>query len=351
MHSFRKLIAFLLATLVFGWVVLAADQKGDEKAPAEPEAVEQEAEAEEPAQQAEEAEETKDGPPKITPKPEWQVKDNGLPYVSARAEGIAKKTALSPNLVPNPSFEKGRYWPYEWEACDKFGVMWARGGTDGKRYIKLDTMIIEAQWLPWNMKVIEEWGKLNERTKGKPQSVPRDPVPTPPNKQPCTAPYYDTVGGLHGVHYKGPFVKAKRGAIYRVMVDARADTVGGPGAFVWFKGFMDETRRMEGGMTTLKRNAYRYQCKLHGLGKQWKRFAWEAHPALSKSTYKNKPTQPDWYQVQLYGYWGPGIYEFDNVRLDIIGYEEVAHTIANQPKPKKLKTSKPKRDDGGFPVF
>jgi hypothetical protein len=302
---------------------------------------------------SEEADSGEMKPPEgVTPDPAWQIKPDNIPYASAKMAEICKLTAYSPNLIPNASFEEGRYWPYEWEPVDNLCSYWETGdASDGRRFIRMDTLVLESTWLEYNLKVLQIAEELAAKTKGKPQSVPQDPRPKPPPKVYDTAPYYASVGGLHGVHYKGPFFKCQPGAIYRVIVDARADTKGGPGAFVWFKGFIDEHRKMEGGMMTLKRNAWRCQCKLHGLEKNWKRFAWLAHPARSKSTYMNKPVQPEWLQVQLYGYWAPGFYDWDNVRVDIVGQEDIQHTAENQPQPKKLKTSPPKRTEDDFPVF
>ncbi len=64
-----------------------------------------------------------------------------------------------------------------------------------------------------------------------------------------------------------------------------------------------------------------------------------------------KPVQPEWYQIQIYAYWPSGIYEYDNVRMDIVGYEEIVHTKENQPEPEKPETEPAEGMDGEFPIF
>jgi len=259
--------------------------------------------------------------------------------------------AISGNLVLNSSFEEGKWWPYHWEPTDRLGVFWAEGGTDGKRCIKINTNLVEAQWLPFNAAIITNIRKLEERTNNGAQKLAQCPLPTPPAPGPTTAPYYDTVAGLHGIHYKGPFFRCEPGAIYRVTVDARATTIeGGPGAKIWFKGFVDETLKTTEGVQTIKRELYKREISLNGLGAEWQRFSWVAHVAKSKSTWDGKRVQPTWLQPQLYAYWSPGTYWWDNLKVDIIGYEEFEVRTFEKGVTPVIKEP-PKRMEGDFPVF
>ena len=216
--------------------------------------------------------------------------------------------------------------------------------------MKFNTDLVEAQWLPFNAKIITGIRKLQERTNWRAQYLDKCPLPTPPDPWPTKAPFYDTVAGLHGIHYKGPYVKCEPGAIYRVTVDCRVDKAGG--AKVFTKGFIDQTRQTTEGVQTLKRNAYRAPLSLHGLSTRWHRFSRVLNPARTKSTYGAKPVLPEWLQVQLYSYWPPDNYYWDNVKLEIIGYEEIGNPDAgDDPKEIELKMEKLKTMDGDFPVF
>jgi Zn finger protein HypA/HybF involved in hydrogenase expression len=257
--------------------------------------------------------------------------------------------AISKNLVPNGSFERGRWWPYLWEPVDRLGSFWVEGGTTGRRCMKFNTDLVEKQWLPFSSKIITSIRKLQERTGGRAQQLDHCPLPDPPKPKASTAPYYDTVAGLHGIHYKGPYIPLQPGAIYRVSVDVRCEPHGGAKVFV--KGFYDQERKTTEGLQTLKRNAYRAPMSLHGLNTKWKRFARIFRPARSKSTYKGHPMQPEWLQVQLYSYWPPGNYWWDNVKLEIVGYEKIDMPgMKAREKPQRIEEG-PKGTDDGFPVF
>jgi hypothetical protein len=198
------------------------------------------------------------------------------------------------------------------------------------------------------------------------------------------------VGGNHGIHYRCEFIRVAPGAIYRLSLDARNTCGGEPMVFV--KGFFDRPRMndtfeprapsahtdthsmrrteflnspyrvhlcaakppvvkdmmTESGEQVLKREIYRVERTLHGSDGEWRRFATVFHPALSKSTVEGKPKQPEWLRVELYAYWPVGVYEFDNVRLEIVGHEEIQPPPAPAKEPEK--PAKPLKDDE-FPVF
>ncbi|MFP4026321.1 MAG: hypothetical protein ACLFWL_00830 [Candidatus Brocadiia bacterium] len=257
---------------------------------------------------------------------------------------------ISKNLIANHSFEKGRWWPYKWEPVDRLGSFWVKGGSHGKRCIKMDTRISEKQWLPFNGKIITNIRKLQERLNWRAQFVLKKcPLPDPPKPQFTSPPHYDAVGGLHGIHYKGPFIRHRKGAIYRVTVDARVKQQGGAKVFV--KGFIDQKMKTTEGIQVIKRNAYRAPMGLHGLGRKWKRFSRILHPAKSRSTVEGKRLEPQWIQVQLYSYWPVGVYYWDNVRLEIIGFEKEEFDNFSKHKKIEVERESPKRMEDDFPVF
>ena len=284
----------------------------------------------------------------------WRIAPDGVLYADRMSHDVMQKKVLSANLVSNPSFEQGRYWPRNWEPVDRLGTLWVKGGSQGKRCVKLDTNIQDAQWVAWNSKVIIAVRELSEKTPGGAQSLPTNPLPDPPERQPTAPPYYSTVAGLHGIHYRSDYIRLKPRAIYRFSVDSRCDDVvtgGSVARKVFVKGFFDQRMKSETGKeVVLKRNAYRARIDLGQPGDKWKRYAFVFHPARSKSLRKGKPIQPEWLQVQLYAYWPPGSAYFDNVRLEIVGYEEL-----QPPAPKQGKTTQarpePKLTEDEFPVF
>ncbi len=278
------------------------------------------------------------------------IAPDGVRFASEAVRDLMKKKPLSGNLIRNASFEKGKYWPEGWDPVDRLGTHWMDGGTHGKRYVRLYTKMLDAQWVLWNEKVLAIVKEARKKTEGKPQTLPKNPLPDPPKPVLSKPPYYDSVGGISGIHYRSDFIPCKPGAIYRFSVDARTDASGGPGPKVFIKGFIDQKRKTEGGaVVVLKRNAYRAPLNLKGCGKAWKRFAREFHPARSKSTFKGKPIQPEWLRVELYAYWTVGNYDFDNVRLEIVGHEKIVHKAKPQPPAE----TKPPRELGEdeFPIF
>ncbi len=329
------IVLALLALLAWGVRADEPQPPGESAAPAEQK------------QQAPVAPQQKAGPRIVPPEKLAEPVKSDVPLAPGAEEALQWK-ALSSNLLQNPSFEAGRYWPYAWDPVDNLGTFWAKGGTDGERCVRCCTDVLDKQWVEWNDKVILIVREATKRAGGEPQGLSSNPMPPPPLRAPTTPPYYDTVAGLHGIHYRSAFVGIEPGAIYRLSLDARTDA-GTPKVFV--KGFIDQTRKTDQGVQVLKRNAYRAEATLYGCSGEWRRFSRVFHPARSKSTYKGRPIQPEWLRVELYASWPPGNYYFDNVRLEIIGYEGIQNSPGSQQEPKQQETVPPKRMEGGFPVF
>lgn len=267
-----------------------------------------------------------------------------------QARAALQLKALSPNLVPNPSFETGRWWPRHWDPVDRLGTHWARGGTEGRRCIKADTRILESQWKPRNDRILEKVRELRGRAPGPlQQHLPSSPVPEPPEPKYARPPYYSAVGGLHGIHYRSAYIRVRPGAVYRITVDARVASRGG--AKVFLKGFVDERKQTEEGPLVLKREIYRAPMTLHGLTNEWRRFSRVFHPARSKGARVRRRLRPEWLQVQLYSYWPVGLYYWDNVRLEVVGYEPVPEQEESTEGSGGEIREKPKGQKDGFPVF
>lgn len=258
--------------------------------------------------------------------------------------------AIKSGLLRNGSFEEGRWWPAGWDPVDKLGTIWADGGTDGDRCLRADTNLLESQWLPWNEQVLKLASDASAAAKdGDAQSLQADPIPDPPARLPTKPPYYNTVGGNHGIHYRSNFIKAEPRAIYRFSVDARCEKNGEPKVFL--KGFFDQRRVMEQGEVVLKRNAYRADMTLAGCGPAWQKYVRIFHPERSTSTNAGKPLRVEWLRVELYAYWPAGVYEFDNARLEIIGYEDAPPPAPSAATPAPAKSEPVRNPDDEFPVL
>jgi len=272
---------------------------------------------------------------------------DGIPYDNAQSFDAMKLKATSGDLLSNGSFETGRYWPFGWEATDALCTFWEPGGTDGKRCLRIYTDVLDSQWKARD----EEVRRAIAQAGPNPQAAPQSPVPPPPQRIETHPPYYDTVAGLHGVHYRSDYIPVTPRAIYRFRIDARTDekTEGTPRIFV--KGFFDQKMPTRDGVQTIRRDAYEAMMILDPCDKQWRRYVLVCHPWKSKSTLAGKPLKPEFLQVQVYGYWKPGSYYFDNARLEIVGKEEPEPTPPVVAPPRgKEQPSQPLKEDE-FPVF
>ncbi len=270
-----------------------------------------------------------------------------VPYAEANGPEDMRAPAVKRGLLRNGSFEEGVWWPAHWDPMDKLGTLWVSGGTDGEKCLRVDTNLIESQWLEWNEKVLALAKQAAVEGKGDPQSLKADPIPAPPARLPTRPPFYNTVGGNHGIHYRSAFFPIEPGAIYRFSIDARTECGGTPMVFI--KGFVDRLTETDKGPEVLKRNAFRADMRLHHCKREWQRYVRIIRPARSTSTEADRPLGIQWLQVQIYAYWPAGVYEFDNARLEIVGYESDSRPAREAPKAPAVSPLKPAED--GYPVI
>ena len=273
---------------------------------------------------------------------------DGIPYDNAKSYDAMQLKATSANLLANGSFEAGRYWPFGWDATDGLTTFWEQGGTDGKRCLRIYTDVLDAQWKARD----DEVRRAVALAGPDPQALPQSPVPPPPQRMPTSPPYYDTVAGIHGVHYRTAYVPISPGAIYRFSIDARTDetTHGQPKVFV--KGFFDDRMQTRDGVQVVRRDAYEAMVILDPCDSQWRRYVLVFHPSKSTSTMAAKPLASQFLQVQIYAYWQQGSYNFDNARLEIVGREE-PEKEAPKPAASPARKEEPARQlrEDEFPVF
>jgi len=278
---------------------------------------------------------------------------DGVLYDNEESDRLMQMKSLSGNLLSNGGFELGRYWPSGWQATDGLSTFWVGGASEGRRCMRLFTNVLREQWNDHDTRVRHTVDAIVKAGRD-PQKLPTSPLPPPPERLPTRPPYYDTVGGLDGVHYRSEYIKCEPGAIYRFSVDARNEGKGEPRVFI--KGFFDQKMKTANGVEVVRRNSYRAPMILDPCGEQWRRYVRLFHPSRSKSTLGAKPLPTEYIQVQLYAYWPVGNYYFDNVRIDIVGREAPEQPEAEQqpaePEPdEKEQEEPPKLDEHGFPIF
>jgi hypothetical protein len=292
-----------------------------------------------------------DGPPAVGEAPP----PPGVPFDNDDSRRLMQLEPTSPSLLRNGSFEEGRYWPSAWEPVDGLTTFWAAGGTDGERCLRVCTDVLEAQWQQRAREVHAAVAEAARASGGNPQALETNPVPPPPERVPTSPPYYDTVAGLHGVHYRSDYVECRPDAVYRVCTDARCETGCAPMVFV--KGFFDQEVETEDGPRLVRRDAYRAPMTLDPCDGTWRRYARLFHPSRSQSTLDGEPLAATHLQVQLYAYWKPGDYFFDNVRLEIVGTETTPPGDATDadgpavPEDTGQSQGSAGTDEDEFPVF
>ena len=199
--------------------------------------------------------------------------------------------AKARNLIANPSFEKGTWYPAHWTKTDGLTSFWI-ARKDGKgKCLMCDTDVNRKQGIDWMEKV--RAGKATAKD-----------APKPIRSTPGTI--YDTVGGWEGVQIYSDIIPAKPKMRYRLTVDIKAKWGGifFPKAFI--KGYADQTDEF----TSQKREHYRAYLALRTKtqGREWETFTRTFNPSLENPKVK-------YMRVMLYSYWPLGTYYWDNIVL------------------------------------
>jgi len=156
------------------------------------------------------------------------------------------------NLVRNGGFEEGDETPKYWETIDNLTTFYEKTGGNPGRCLRVNTDVLDDQAMEWKQ-AVRNGADFRK----------------PPERKPTKPPKYDTIAGLHGVHYHSDPIPIKRGVIYRVTVDLK----GPEGAKVFTKGYaaFEATR-----FAAQDREIYRnyLACKQTGedIGGGWKRY-------------------------------------------------------------------------------
>lgn len=239
-------------------------------------------------------------------------------WVPPQVGDEAEPAKFGKPLNRNGDFESGHA---PWDAPDNVATFLVRGEPGRGTVLKLKTDLARDPWIAYRRKL-----RFGQADPANPPKIRRDTS-------------YGCVGGLEGVHFRGEWIKATPGRRYWLTADKK----GGGGAKVFIKGFRDWSAQADGlsesslaklGMTPKqyadlseaekkkliaadikanpqlhRRECYRWFLNCGASGKDWKHFALPFPPR------GGLPANVQWLQVQIYAYWPPGEYFWDNVHL------------------------------------
>lgn len=202
------------------------------------------------------------------------------------------------NLVKGGDFERGdRKSPAGWQRPDGLTSFWVKADRKHGRSIRIDTDVLNSQF------------RAREDEMQKALEEKREPAP-PPTKKPTRPPKYDTVAGNDGVHFVSDRIPIDPAKHYRLEVDARVEGKAAPK--VWIKGYA--RIRSRGGVRD--RIVWKKALDCVGADREWSTFT-TVFPRTTRI-----PARVEYVRIQLYPYWPPAVYWFDNVRLTEIDREE-----------------------------
>ncbi len=232
---------------------------------------------------------------------------------------IEKPANESQNLLANGDFEtpsSDASQPDCWQPVDNLVFYWTRDPNQPQRgkVIKIDTDVTQKQAYQW-------WVD---------RFIHGNPLKNAPQKLPTVEPKYDTIAGLDGGFFWSDIIEIKKGAAYKVYVDAK-----GPPAYVFLRGYVEkpvisfadecpsvqeqfriargQPLQDEKGRPIKYRLRYIYTTKFTvGGSDQWKTYthAKPRHPTSRELTENVK-----YLRLCIYPYWPPAEYWFDNIRI------------------------------------
>lgn len=237
-------------------------------------------------------------------------------------EAEPRASELGKPLNTNGGFDDGHKG---WDAPDLVATFLVDGPRGRGTILRVRTDLKRDPWLAYRRRL-----RLGKTDPSRAPKVGRDTS-------------YGSVAGLEGVHYRGEWIKAEPGQRYWLVADKK----GPGGAKVFVKGFLDWTARADGlpesalarlGLTPRKfanlprekqqklirqdatkhpesyrRECYRWYLNCGHPGKKLKG-GWE-HFAAPFPPRGGLPKQVQWLQIQVYSYWPPGEYLWDNVHV------------------------------------
>ena len=230
--------------------------------------------------------------------------------------------AFGDPLNANGSFEAGAKG---WDAPDNASTFLVAGPAGRGRVLKIKTDLERHKWLDYRRKL-----RLGLADATKPPKLAKDTS-------------YGSVAGLEGVHYRGEFLRASPGGRYWLTADMKGKTAGIFFPKVFVKGYLDYTARAaalpEVSLVEMKLkpedfaalppaeqkqligrdvkahpDRYRRECFRWYLACRNEEDVW-MHYAAPFPPRGGLPKNVEYLRIEVYAYWPPGEFLFDNVHL------------------------------------
>jgi hypothetical protein len=230
----------------------------------------------------------------------------------------AEPEAFGEPLNLNGDFEQGHVG---WDAPDNVSTFLVKATARGGTILRVRTDLARDPWLAYRRAL-----RLGKADPAHPPKIRRDTS-------------YGSVAGLEGVHYRGSFLKASAGQRYWLVADCK----GRGGAKVFIKGFKKTPQAMDGlaesalaelGMTPerfaalpakKRRELIEADAKMHPQRYYRECYRWYLNCKSAKGEWTHLaapfpprgglPDDVEVLQVQIYSYWPPGEYLWDNVHV------------------------------------
>jgi len=246
-------------------------------------------------------------------KPEWRPPEYG---------DESEPKAFGKPLNANGDFESG---PAGWEPPDNAATFIEPGPPGRGKVLRLQTDLERDKYIAYRRAL-----RFGLTTPDKPPTLKRDTS-------------YASLAGLEGVFHRAEWIKATPGQRYWLVADMKGKTVGIFFPKIFVKGFRDWSARTAGlpeaslaerkmtarqfadltpaGRRMLvaedaKKHPKRYlrECFRWYLACRNEQDVW-THYAAPFPPRGGLPKNVEWLQVQVYAYWPPGAFLFDNVHL------------------------------------
>lgn len=237
-------------------------------------------------------------------------------------EAEPTKKQFAKPLNANGDFEKAYRG---WDAPDNVSTFLQAGPAGRGKVLRIRTDLARDPWLAYRRRL-----RFGEADPKRPPKIATDTS-------------YGSVAGLEGVHYRGEYLKAKAGQRYWLIADMKGKTAGIFFPKIYVKGYLDYSAQAKGlpelslrklGITArdfaampaakrkkliardakkhperYRRECFRWYLACRNEENVWKHYAAPFPPrgGLSKKVR--------WLRVEVYAYWPPGTYLFNDVHL------------------------------------
>ncbi len=234
----------------------------------------------------------------------------------------AEPNAFAAPLNANGGFESGHFG---WDSPDNVSTFIERGDAKRGKILRIRTDLARDPWLAYRRGLMFGHADAN-----RPPKIERDTT-------------YGSVAGLEGVHFAGEWIKATPGRRYWLVADFKGATRGMFFPKIFVKGFRRTPHALDGlperslverrltpqdfaALSPEERKKliaedaaahpmrYLRECYRWYLACRNSTGAW-AHYAAPFPPLGGLPANVEWLQIQIYAYWPPGEYLFDDVHM------------------------------------